>query len=464
MPEPPTRTPRGNGTGGGGGAGGAGGGGGGSGGGAGGAGGSAGGPDPPDPPVPEFPSAEDIASGAFLWIVDVVVGVATSVLAALQKYIFGFHAPGTAGDIASWGPPETGLWVGAWALYWMLAPLALAVLVFQAMRAQGGPAAGRETTQKLAEIAKCAALILAGWPVAIGGLHLAEAVALAIAPDAATLLSTPGNVAKVGLSAAVVGVLMFLQASAVVTALVVILLEHVIVVAAVAFWPVWWALRPAEGGFANIASGIGLSMYVGIIAAKLAQAGLARLVIEASWGGGGAGAVVLTLIGSAVGVGVTFVGIPVAVGGYFVPEAAMLLGQPAVTVADDYAGAARGRAKEHAGAAASEYAGSARNRARSARASAGSIPTPTFSRGGGSAGGGGYDAGRTVPEGYTPTPGPGAAQPAETSGNSGGSVGGEGGAGAGGGRAMADRFRAHRDLLQTVNERRVTTHDSDRSV
>lgn len=405
-----------------------------------------------------FPTASEFATDILLWGVDVVVGLATAMLGALQGYIFGIHAPGTPGDIASWGPPESGLWVGAWALYWTVAPLAFALLIFQGMRATGAPS-NRDTTAKLAELAKCAALILAGWPIAIGGLHLASSVALAITPDASVLLSTPGNVAKVGLTAVVAGVLAFFQAGTVVFALAIIILEQVIVVAAVAFWPVWWALRPSDNGFANVASGIGLSMYLGVIAAKLAQAGLALLVIKASWGAGG-GSAVLSLIGSAVGVAVTFVGIPAAVGGYFVPEAAMLLGTPAVNIADDAAAQARGRAKEHAGAAASEYADSARSRTRNAAPSRSSIPTPTWSRGSGGGGtgggGGGYDAGREVPEDYQPDPGPGSAQP---------SAGGGASASAdGGGGNTADRIRMHTDLVQTVSERRTSTHDSSRSV
>lgn len=408
------------------------------------------------PSVPDFPSPEELATGILLWAVDVVVGLATAMLEALQGYIFGIHAPGTPGDIASWGPPETGLWVGAWAVYWTVAPLAMALLVFQSMTAQGAPS-GRDTTAKLAEIAKCGGMILAGWPIAIGGLHLASSVALAITPDAATLLSTPGNIGKVGLTAVVAGVLAFFQAGTVVFALAVIILEQVIVVAAVAFWPAWWALRPSDNGFANVASGIGLSMYLGVIAAKLAQAGLALLVIKASWGAGG-GSAVLSLIGSAVGVAVTFVGIPAAVGGYFVPEAAMLLGTPAVNIADDYAGAARGRAKEHAGGAAREYADSARSRARNAAPSAGSIPTPTWSRGGGGGSAGGYDAAREVPEGYTPTPEPGSAQP-----SGGGGASAESGT-SDGGQETVDRIRMHTDLVKTVSERQVKHHDTKRSV
>lgn len=414
-----------------------------------------------------FPGPVELVSGGFLWVVRGLVSGATALLGMVQDIIFGIYVPGTPGDIASWGPPETGLWVGAWALYWTLAPLGMALLVFQAMTAHGSPASNRDTTAKLAEIAKCGAMILAGWPIAIGGLHLAGRVSMAIAPAADTLLSTPGNVTKLGLGAVVGGALLILQASAAIVAVIVIFLEHVIVVAAVAGWPVWWGLRPAENGFANAASGIGLSMYLGVIGAKLAQASLAMLVLNADWGLGTAGgfeSAALSVLGSAVALGMTFVGIPYVVGQNFVPEAMMMLGTPAVKVADEYAGQARGQAKDRAGEAASEYADSARARTPSMPSSA-SIPTPTWSRGSGSAAGAGvgageYNAGRAVPEDYQPDPGPGSAPPSPNAGASdGGGTSAEGGQ-----QTTADRFRAHRDLIQTVSERQTEYHDNRRSV
>ncbi|MBX0296942.1 hypothetical protein EGH23_18855 [Halomicroarcula sp. F27] len=337
------------------------------------------------------------------WAVDSVVSGVTTLIETFNGFVFGIRLPGRAGEVASWGPPEAGLWSGAWALYWTLVPLALALLVFQAMRVQG-TLSGRETKAKLGEIGKCGVLILAGWPVAIGGLHLADSMAMALAPDASALLSTPGNIGKLGLGILVGAGLLLTQSTLVATAIVVVFVEHVVLIAAVAGWPIWWALRPSDSGFANAASGIGLSMYVGVAGAKVVQACIAFFVFHSEWSlAGGVGDAVLSLLGSAVGLGVAFVGVPVVIGRNFVPEVMTVLGTPGVKVAESSASVARDRAGGAAGTA-SNYASSARSRAATAAPS--SVPSPTWSRGNS----GEASAAQTVPDDYTPSPEPGAQQ------------------------------------------------------
>jgi hypothetical protein len=345
-------------------------------------------------------------SGGFIDPVDFVLGGlegianslasgAAALLNAFNHVLFGIDAPGVAGDISSWGPPESGLWVGAWALFWTLTPLCLAFLVLQAMRAQGSTS-GRDSRAKLAEIAKCAGMILLGWPIAVGGLHLADAVAMGLVPEGSQLLHTPGNVAKVGLGVVVGVVLIVFQSSMALTAVLVVLLERVVLIFAVAAWPVWWATRPSDGGFSNAVSGIGLSMYVGVAGAKVVQSALAYLVFQSEWSIAGVDAVFVDVLGSAVGLGAAFVGIPVVVGRNFVPEVMTILGTPAVDVAEDYAE----RGREQAGDVAKDYAGSAREYA--ATRTPDSLPASTWSHSGAEG------ATATVPEGYTPEPEPGA--------------------------------------------------------
>ncbi|WP_135305420.1 hypothetical protein [Haloarcula amylovorans] len=349
-----------------------------------------------------LPSPKEAIKSLVEWAVHSLVEGATAFLELFNRFVFGIRLPGRAGEVATWGPPETGLWSGAWALYWTLVPLALALLIFQAMRAQGS-LSGRETKVKLGEIGKCAALILAGWPVAIGGLYLADGIAMALAPDASALLSTPGNIGKLGLGILVGGALITVQSGLVLLAVAIVFIEQIILIAAVAGWPIWWGLRPSDSGFANAASGIGLSMYVGVAGAKVVQACIAFFVFHSEWSlAGGVGDAVLSLLGSAVGLGVAFVGVPVVIGRNFVPEVMTVLGTPGVKVAESSASVARDRAGGAAGTA-SNYASSARSRAATAAPS--SVPSPTWSRGSSEA-----SAARTVPDDYTPSPEPGARQ------------------------------------------------------
>lgn len=364
------------------------------------------------------------------WVFTALEGVANSfvsgvgaVVDAFQHAVFGIDAPGVPGDISTWGPPEGGLWAGAWALYWSLAGLAIAFLILQAMRATNAPSE-RESKQKLAEIGRCAIMVLAGWPVAIGGLHLADAVAMAFIPEGASFFETPGNTAKLGLGVVLGVVALIFQSSMVLTAIGVIMVERIILVVAVAGWPVWWALRPSDGGFANAASGIGLSAYVGVAGAKVVQSALAYLVFNSEWSFSSVSAPFVDVVGSAVGLGVTFIGIPIVVGRNFIPEAMSILGSPAVEVAEDYASDAR----EQVADTVTDHASAARDRASQMTPS---VPSPTWSSSDDAS------AAQSVPDGYSPSPEPGAnAAPSSSSTSAGGTEST---------RRRIDRIRERRD-------------------
>lgn len=335
------------------------------------------------------------AVSALQGLVESLVSGAVTFINAFQHVVFGIDPPGVQGDISTWGPPDNGLWVGAWGLYWSLAGLAIAFLVIQAMRATNAPSE-RESKQKLAEIMRCGAMVLIGWPVAIGGLHLADAIAMAFVPEGAQFFSTPGNVAKLGLGVVLGSLALVFQTGMALTAIFVVLVERVILIGAVAGWPVWWALRPSDGGFANAASGIGLSMYVGVAGAKVIQSALAYLVFNSEWSFASVSAPFVDVFGSAVALSVTFIGIPIVIGRNFVPEAMTMLGTPAVTVAEDYADDARGRATDTV----KDRASAARDRASQMTPSA---PSPTWSNNSDDA-----SAATSVPDSYSPTPEPGA--------------------------------------------------------
>ncbi|RBI58586.1 hypothetical protein DMJ13_25995 [halophilic archaeon] len=296
-----------------------------------------------------------IATKAFEGFVKSLFKGAVDLINGFNKIIFGIDVPGNPRSITSWGPPKTGLWTGAWDLYWALAPLAFIALIYQAMEATGGPE--RETEQKLGEIVKCALMILVGWPIAIGGLHLADGIAMAFVPNGGKFFATGGNLAKLGLGGVVGAAALFFETSMALAALVIVLVERIVLIGAVASWPVWWGFRPSDNGFTNSASGIGLSAYLGVAGAKVFQSTLAFLVYKSDWSIAGNGSAFINIVASGVALGVVFIGIPYVVARNFVPEAMTVLGTPAVDVADDFAESNREAAKETT----KDYASSARS-------------------------------------------------------------------------------------------------------
>ncbi|ADE05250.1 uncharacterized protein HVO_C0034 (plasmid) [Haloferax volcanii DS2] len=343
----------------------------------------------------------EFVTEAFAGFVESFANGIGDVLDAFQHLVFGINAPGSTTDPATWGAPEGGLWSGAWWLFWTLAPLAIVVLTMQAMSV-----AGRENTRegkaKLWEIGKAAVMVFVGWPVAIGGLHLFDAISMGLVPDGTEFMSTPGSVSKLGLGLVVGACMLAFQSGTMVVAIGVVLAEHVLLIAAVAGWPIWWAMKPADNGFSNAASGIGLSMYFGVAGAKVVQAAIAALIFNTSWEIANVSETFVTVVASGVGLLVAFVGIPIVVGRNFIPEAMTVLGSPAVSVAEDYA--TRGR--ETAADAANEYASSARANVRSKMPN--SVPSPSWASGSSSRWAG------EVPEDYSPSPEPGASTSGST--------------------------------------------------
>jgi hypothetical protein len=356
----------------------------------------------------DIPDPWEFTVGIIKGVVESALNGAKALVDAFSDVIFGVPAPGEMTDPATWVAPTGNPWGAVWKFYWLMASLALVGIVIQAMLVSSESTSDRERRKGFVRCAKYAGMIFGGWFVAVAGLHLGDALTTGLAPSGAEFFEGPENITKLGLGIIVGAGLLILQTGTAIIAIGVVLTERVILIATVAFWPIWWMFKARKGGFSGSVAGIGLSAYVGVIGAKILQTGIARLLFMLSWTdsiSGGVSAILTTSIGLLV----TFAGIPLVVGRNFVPEAMTILGSPAVEVADDLAQ----QNQQKAMSVAQDHAQSARASAPSREDLRNAVPSPTWSRGSAES----ASAATSVPDGYSPSPEPGAnsAPPSSTS-------------------------------------------------
>lgn len=324
-------------------------------------------------PAPPAPNASSNDGGGLFgdpvsWVTTALVGIVESIAAGIHAFfvgmtatVFGVPAVGEIRDATTWGDVDGPFWPVVRSVYLAMSGLALLVLGGAAMHALSNHS-GRALKQRLWTLTVSFGMVILGWWVAQFCLHIANAVALAFAPDPSTLFATPGNAGKFGLTLVVGALLLLLNAGAVAMAAIVIIVEKAVILICVALWPIFWAFRPL-GGYSDTVAGLGLGTFFGVLGAKILQAIIAHMVWNIEWAGIHATEAVGALLGQVVGAGITFVGIPLIIGRNFIPEAMTMFGKPAVDVADDFSDTARGRAREQARAATAGYASSARGQA-----------------------------------------------------------------------------------------------------
>lgn len=314
------------------------------------------------------------ATEAFVGLVEGFASGIHDFFTGMTAAVFGVPAVGDIADATTWSSVDGPFWPVVRSVYLVMSGLAMLVLGAGVMHALSN-LSGRALKQRLWTLTVSFGMVIFGWWVAQFCLHLSNAIALAFAPDPATLFATPGNAAKFGLTLVVGAVLLLINAGAVVAAAVVVIVEKAVILICVALWPIFWAFRPL-GGYSDTVAGLGLGTFFGVLGAKIFQAVIAYLVWNINWTGIHATEAVGALLGQVVGAGITFVGIPLIVGRNFIPEAMTMFGKPAVDVADDFSDAARGRARTQAQAVRSEFGGSARGQDTSGQVR--NRPTPSL--------------------------------------------------------------------------------------
>lgn len=253
--------------------------------------------------------AKGVISGGYE---DVQSGVSSYVAGVIDTFngaTLALPAPGEADSPMSWVQvPEDSWWATSQGIYDPLSKLLLPVLgaagVFALTR--GDEQEGREQARKAL---KCGGWILAGEILLPLALHGGNILSLGIAPSGAEFMSTPGNVAKLGVGL-VLGVgLGTVKIGIVGVGAVVLFVQWFAVHFLYAVWPLLMTARASGVDTLESIGRAGASMFVFLIGLKVLQALLLRFLFGLPMTVDGEG--LQTLIATIVGVGIAFIVLPV---------------------------------------------------------------------------------------------------------------------------------------------------------
>ncbi|MWG35280.1 hypothetical protein [Halomarina oriensis] len=214
--------------------------------------------------------------------VEVLLGVGEGTIDLFNTFVFQIPAPGVASQPETWTDPNNGLWGGVYGA--MGTTVALGVVMIAG--AVGVSFLHGDQRSRRAAWRRCglaSLLLLLGIAVPAIVLHATNAVVSALAPSGSEFFQTPGNVGKLGAGVGLALVLGILQTAAVGGAIVVLMLERMLVYMTVYLWPLAWACYAWDGFVKSLGQTI-IYLFGVVVAMKLVQALVVRLLFELPWG------------------------------------------------------------------------------------------------------------------------------------------------------------------------------------
>ncbi len=298
------------------------------------------------------------------WIVD-----------TMNEMVYGIPAPGDPEEPKTWMSPENGLWPGMMDYTAWTTAIATAILLVS-----GALSFFHERTYMRKEAWKrwliALIMILGTWTLLPFALHLADAIVGVLVPDSSEVFAEWANFAKVGSGLVVLLIVGILKASVLGIGLFVLILERFLIYLGFGLWPIAWALRSTRFGLARSLGETLVFLFGVVIATKIGQALIARLLFTLDWQGISPSSVVYVLSLGA-GVFVMLIYFPWKMLEHANDAASVSLGMSA-------GARAAGRAGESAKARANERVGQVGDRYRNWRTTSTSTETSTAGNSGGS--------------------------------------------------------------------------------
>lgn len=294
----------------------------------------------------DIPGPWEWVKGVIRGFVHGVADGASSLIDMFNSIFFGVPAPGSATNIGSWTNPSDGNWGGVWKMYWLNASIMFTLLVIANMWSFSNNDRAMQRSLFRKSI-KGMFHILFGFIYLAALLHIGDVMATSFAPSGDQLLSTPGNIAKLGLGIVFGGAILFFKSGVIAVAVFLVVLFYFTVLLVVAFWPWFITFRllpiPAFGSFGSL----GITILPSIVVLRVFQAACLQLLHLMSWDITKGSAFVLALVGTAVGLLFVFIGLP-AVGYRKILPSAMMMTKPVQAKADKAGDMGRESVKEKA--------------------------------------------------------------------------------------------------------------------
>jgi hypothetical protein len=238
-------------------------------------------------------------------IVTALFGFGKGIITTTLDWIFGVPAPGKPTKPQTWLNPHNGIWGGiADFTKWTTTFAALLLAYSGGMTFLRTDATKRRQDWKRWGFALV--MVLGTWTLLPLGLHLANEFSQVVRPDLSGIFRSWASVSKVGVGLGFMIILAFLQQSILGIGIFVLAIERVIILITVGFWPLAWALRSTRNDIAQSLGQLCVFLLAMMIATKLGQALMARLLFSLEWnlGSAGLGHIVIMLL--VIGAGTAF--------------------------------------------------------------------------------------------------------------------------------------------------------------
>lgn len=272
-----------------------------------------------------FPTPEEMLKGWLKYIVKSIADGIEMLIGGFNHIIFGLPAPGSPTAPTSWSSPSDGWWPSAWKLYLLFTPLGAFAAITAATLAASRPPTKRRAW--LRDALKALVMIAFGWYIAAAGLHLGNELSMALAPSTGEFLATPEGMTKLGFGLILAAAVAVFEVAVIGWALVLLFIQWFLAHVLVGFWPLFWGFRALPSNTARPFADVGVAGLATLIVLKIFQAGILRFMFEIPWGLNSPLTTVMSLLGTAVGLIVATVILPVVGIKKLLPAAMIVAGK-----------------------------------------------------------------------------------------------------------------------------------------
>ena len=254
-----------------------------------------------------IPDPVDMLSEMVGALADGLIGLGEGLISTFNGFVFNLPAPGEPDDPDTWAAPD-GTWSGVQGAMGFTTALGITVWALAGGRAF---LESDERTRRAAFV-RCGysgVMILLGIAITALTLHLVNGIIQGLAPDAEAFFQTPEDASKLVVGGIVAFILGIVQTATVIGALVVLALERMLVYLTVYLWPLAWACR-AHDGFVKSLGETVTYLFGAVVALKLVQALIVRLLFELPLWGEGAGTTLVSMLMTVAGLAFAFIIFP----------------------------------------------------------------------------------------------------------------------------------------------------------
>ncbi|MFD1514503.1 hypothetical protein [Halomarina rubra] len=255
-----------------------------------------------------IPDPVDLLSEMVGALADGLIGLGEGLINTFNGFVFNLPAPGEPDDPSTWATPTDGTWSGVQGAMGFTTALGISVWAL----AGGRAFLESDERSRRAAFLRCGysgVMILLGIAITALTLHLANGIIQGLAPDAEAFFQTPEDASKLVVGGIVAFILGIVQTATVIGALVVLALERMLVYLTVYLWPLAWACR-AHDGFVKSLGETVTYLFGAVVALKLVQALIVRLLFELPLWGEGAGTTLVSMLMTVAGLAFAFIIFP----------------------------------------------------------------------------------------------------------------------------------------------------------